>query len=173
MNLLTSRLSLREYVGSDVHPTHQWRCDPRYLEHSPSDGYEISHSEELIERFIGWQSTSPRRRWQLAIERRDTVELIGSGGVRTKGETDTADIGHELDPRHWGNGFATEAMGRLVTFAFEEASLRLLTARAVCRNERSLRVLERLGFERAETIPTGVIPDGTVWPDRYEYHLHG
>ena len=173
MNLLTSRLSLREHVGSDVHPTHQWRCDPRYLEHSPSDGYEISHSEELIERFIGWQSTSSRRRWQLAIERRDTVELIGSGGVRTKGETDTADIGHELDPRHWGNGFATEAMSRLVTFAFEEASLRLLTARAVCRNERSLRVLERLGFERAETIPTGVTPYGTVWPDRYEYHLHG
>ncbi|MBU09007.1 MAG: hypothetical protein CME13_13695 [Gemmatimonadetes bacterium] len=93
--------------------------------------------------------------------------------VRTKGETDTADTGHELDPRHWGNGFATEAMSRLVTFVFEEASLRLLTARAVCRNERSLRVLERLGFERAETIPTGVIPDGTVWPDRYEYHLHG
>ena len=65
--------------------------------------------------------------------------------MRTKGETDTADTGHELDPRHWGNGFATEAMSRLVTFA----------------------------FERAEMIPTGVIPDGTVWPDRYEYHLHG
>ncbi|HCV22190.1 MAG TPA: GNAT family N-acetyltransferase, partial [Candidatus Latescibacteria bacterium] len=43
--------------------------------------------------------------------------------MRTKGETDTADIGHELDPRHWGNGFATEAMSRLVTFAFERAEM--------------------------------------------------
>ncbi len=171
MELFTDRLRLREYVESDVDTTHRWRCDPAYLEHYPGDGFDRRHTMELIERFIGWQSESPRRRWQLAIERVDTGQFIGSGGVRRASDRDGADIGYELDPQHWGHGFATEAMARLVRFAIEEAGLTLLTARTSQANKRSLRVLERLGFQCAEAIPAGSGRDGTEWPDQFEYHL--
>ena len=172
MKLHTERLCLREYVESDVDATHCWRCDPRYLEHYPGGGFERSHTVEVIGRFIRWQSRSPRWRWQLALEHRDTGELIGSAGVRkTSVEADSADVGYELDPRHWGQGFMAEGMGRLVRFAFEEAGICQLTARAVCANHRSLRLLEGLGFECAETIPAGPGKDGTLWPERYEFRL--
>jgi len=172
VRLRTERLCLREYVVSDVDATHTWRCDERYLEHYPGDGFDRNHTVELIERFIRWQTRSPRWRWQLAFERLDTRELIGSGGVRkTSVDADSADVGYELDPRHWGQGLATEGMSRLVRFAFDEAGLHQLTARAVCTNQRSHRVLERLGFECAKTIPAGLGKDGTPWPERYECHL--
>ena len=171
MKLFTQRLRLREYVESDVHETHMWRCDSRYLEHYAEDGFERSHTVELIERFIGWQTERPRRRWQLAFERLDTGQLIGSGGVRRSGEEGRAEIGYELHPEHLGAGFATEGMTRLVRFAFAEAGLALLTAQVSQANLRSLNVLERLGFQCAEELPAGRGPDGKLWPDRFEFHL--
>lgn len=172
MELRTERLRLREYVESDVDATHTWRCDKRYLEHYPGEGFDRNHTTEMIERFIRWQTLSPRWRWQLAFERLDTGELIGSGGVRKATvDADDADVGYELDPRHWGQGFASEGMARLARFAFDEAGLRQLTARVVCMNRRSIRLLEGLGFDKAEVIPAGLGKDGTNWPDRYEYRL--
>ena len=121
---------------------------------------------ELVEGFLQWQTDSPRWRWQLAFERLDTGVLIGSGGVRKASvDADSADVGFDLDSRHWGQGFATEGMARLVRFAFDEANLRRLTAAAVSTNQRSHRVLERLGFGCVETPPPGLGRDGHQWPD--------
>jgi RimJ/RimL family protein N-acetyltransferase len=80
-------------------------------------------------------------------------------------------VGYELDPEHWGCGYMTEAMERMLVFATDVEGLARLVARVVCTNERSLRLLRRLGFECAETIPAGPGKDGTEWPQRYLYRL--
>ena len=98
--------------------------------------------------------------------------MIGSCGVRRAGpDSPAADIGYELNPDRWGHGYATEAIGRIITFAFDEIGLDELAARSVDTNSRSIRVLERLGFSHPLPIPPGTGKDGRDWPQRSEYHL--
>ena len=162
MKLTTKRLILREFNATDVHAMHAWQVDPRYLEHYPVDSTSPQDTQDLIDRFLTWQLEQPRWRWQLAIELWATGELIGSAGVRRATvDAPTADIGYELNPTHWGQGYATEAMRQLIFFAFDDLCLAELTARVVDSNAASLRVLQRLGFMHARRI----------WPQRAECRL--
>ena len=59
-----------------------------------------------------------------------------------------AEIGFALGRAHWGRGLAREAVSLLIAFAFDELGLHRLEADADPRNDRSLRLLEQLGFRR-------------------------
>jgi RimJ/RimL family protein N-acetyltransferase/predicted SnoaL-like aldol condensation-catalyzing enzyme len=53
-----------------------------------------------------------------------------------------------LGEQFWGNGFATEAMCRLLRFAFDELRLEEMQTCTIAANQPSIRVLEKLGFRR-------------------------
>lgn len=172
MKLHTQRLLLREFVEADVEPMHAWHNDPRYLEHYPVESMTLDDTRALVQRFIDWQRAQPRWRWQLAVTRLDTAQLIGCVGVRRAAvDAPDADVGYELNPVHWGQGYVTEAMGALLTFVFEDIALAEVNARVVDTNAASLRVLQRLGFSHAFDLPPGEGRDGQMWPQRAEYRL--
>jgi len=171
MQLETERLILRECAPTDVAGMHQWHSDPRYLDY-PWNSMTPEDSAEMVDRFIGWKNECPRHRWQLAIVLMDAGVLIGTCGLRTDHiDATTGDVGYELDPVHWGHGYATEALRRIIAFGFDQGGLDEVTARVVCSNRRSIQVLERLDFRHREDIPAGVGRDGRQWPERAEYVL--
>ncbi len=57
-------------------------------------------------------------------------------------------LGYWTDVDHQGRGVCTEALGAVLAFAFGPAELHRLQAAIMPRNERSLRVIEKLGFRR-------------------------
>ena len=57
-----------------------------------------------------------------------------------------ADIGYELDPRHWNRGYATEAAHAIVDFGFRALSLHRVWAWCVADNTGSAHVMEKLGM---------------------------
>lgn len=59
-----------------------------------------------------------------------------------------AELGYNLARAAWGQGWAQEAVGRLIRFGFEQLELRRWEADVDPRNRRSLDLLERLGFQR-------------------------
>ena len=59
-----------------------------------------------------------------------------------------ADLGFILARAFWGRGLATEAVRRVLTFAFGEMGLHRVEADVDPENEASLALLERLGFRR-------------------------
>ncbi len=59
-----------------------------------------------------------------------------------------AEIGWGFDPAHQGHGYATEAAAELVRACFQDLGVRRITAGAFADNDRSLRVMERLGMRR-------------------------
>jgi [ribosomal protein S5]-alanine N-acetyltransferase len=59
-----------------------------------------------------------------------------------------AEIGFAIAQETWGRGFASEAVGLLVDFAFHTLGLHRLEADTDPDNVRSLRLLERQGFKR-------------------------
>jgi ribosomal-protein-alanine N-acetyltransferase len=85
--------------------------------------------------------------WGVALREEDrvigTCTLFHLDASQWRGE-----IGYALAHAHWGVGLGTEAVTALVDFAFNTLGLHRLEADADPRNERSLRLLERMGFAR-------------------------
>ena len=58
-------------------------------------------------------------------------------------------------PSHWGRGYATEATREVLRYGFEQCGLRRVVATTDTPNQRSVRVLQRLGlfFEKRRERP--------------------
>ena len=72
---------------------------------------------------------------------------MGFAGLRRFGDGAEIEILYGLAPNHWRQGLATEAAHRILRHAFEDLELDEIFAGADPPNERSFRVMERLGFE--------------------------
>jgi RimJ/RimL family protein N-acetyltransferase len=157
MLIATPRLLLREFEPGDLPAFRSYRSDPRYAEfYAPGEASAL-RATELIGLFRRWALERPRRNYQLAVVRRG--DLIGCGGVRTRGlPRGRAELGLELGPRWWGQGYATEAAHALVCLAFGDLGVEEVRATSVTRNGRAARLVLRLGFER---VATHVLPGWT------------
>ena len=164
MNLVTERLGLREFVEQDWAAVLAYQQDPRYLRYYPWLHRTEADARAFVEMFLGWQKETPRRRFQLAITLKVGGGLIGNCGIRRKPENDwEADIGYELAPTQWGNGYATEAARALVDYGFEELRLDRISSWCIADNTASARVLERLGFRQEGRLRSNEYFKGRWW----------
>jgi ribosomal-protein-alanine N-acetyltransferase len=62
------------------------------------------------------------------------------------------ELGYSLDPAWWGQGFAGEALRAIQRFGFEVMRLQRIEALVWTANERSLKLLDRLGYVREELL---------------------
>ena len=90
----------------------------------------------------GWAS---REDLPFAILRKSDGAYVGICGVHP---SQGWEFGYWLGRPYWGQGYATEAGGRVVSFAFEELHAERLVAGWYFDNPASGRVLEKLGFVR-------------------------
>ena len=149
MRLETERLILRDFVKDDWQRVLEYQTDPLYLHY-----YEWTESDRTpraVQDFVGWfldhQKQQPRLRFQLAVVLKSNYQLIGNCGIRMEtAKAFQADIGYELDPKHWGQGYATEAAHAVVDFGFTNFGLHRVWAWCVADNTGSAHVLEKLGM---------------------------
>ena len=147
MRITTARLALREFLNTDETDILAYQRDPRYLRFYPWTARTEVEVREFLQMFLDQQRELPRRKFQLAITLRESGRLIGSCGIRRKPENDwEADIGYELAPEYWGQGYATEAAQAIVEFGFRELKLHRVSSWCIADNAASARVLERVGL---------------------------
>ena len=150
MEITTARLLLREYVDDDWPAFLAYQADPRAQEFfGPGEG-DPDRLRALVPVFARWAAEVPRRNWQLALTRREVpTEVIGSAGLRQAGEpAGVAQLGLEVAPTYWGQGYATEAARALLTVGFASLDLEAVRGVTVSANERVARLVRRLGFQR-------------------------
>ena len=86
--------------------------------------------------------------------------FLGCCGLRPHdNEKDVYELGFHLLKEHWGKGYATEAAGAVIGYAFDELKAANLIADHHPKNEASGKVLAKLGFHRIEDKyypPTGL-----------------
>lgn len=149
MTFLTDRLLLREFVPEDWRAVYAYQNDPRYLEFNEWEHRTEQEVKTFVQRFIDQQQETPRLKFQLAIVLPDTQKLIGNVGIRKRDvKSYHAEMGYELDPRQWNNGYATEAARTMLKFAFEQLRLHRVEARVVANNQNSVHLLEKLGMRQ-------------------------
>lgn len=143
MHLTTARLILRDAVRGDSLLLSEYQSHPEYLKHYSSTPDAVS----IVNQAIAWAAETPRRNYQLVIEHSELGLVIGCVGLRQHGkEEGMADVGIELAPKHWGKGYASEAIRELVRFGSSALNIRTIESETAPDNDRAHKLLESLGF---------------------------
>jgi RimJ/RimL family protein N-acetyltransferase len=144
IELRTERLLLRPYRLTDVEDEFAYRSDPefsRYLD------YRQPFTREDAERKVAICLTEPWEKYQtfaVVFEGR----VIGAVNLEQDAANQIAMLGYAIAREHWGKDIAMEAARALIDWAFETFNLAKIWASADLRNERSWRVMEKLGMRR-------------------------
>ena len=147
MELTTERLILREFNQSDWPDVLAYQSDPLYLRYYHWTDRTPEAVQEFIRMFLDQQRQQPRLKFQLAVVLRSGHQLIGNCGIRMKtADAREGDIGYELSPEHWGQGYATEAARAIVEFGFTNLKLHRIWSWCIAENVGSARVLRKLGL---------------------------
>ena len=81
--------------------------------------------------------------------RTDESEALGYVGLIPDGDdAEQAQISYRFSARHWGRGFAREAVERLIRYGFETVSVPDILIQTHPQNTASLRLAMRLGLEQ-------------------------
>lgn len=146
-NLIGEKVSLRPLVAEDINgPYLDWLNDPEvtyYLEVGRAKSTRET-SSRYLEHFKNSQSD-----FIYAICDKETGKHIGTVTLNHIHPIHkTADSGIMIgDKDYWGKGFAYEAWGLLLNYAFTELKLNKIIAGAAKENVASLRLQEKLGFK--------------------------
>ncbi|MCB2410307.1 GNAT family N-acetyltransferase [Hymenobacter lucidus] len=163
-NLETPRLLLRPMQPDDAPGILALDSDPQVLRYVPGKLLStLDEAAEVVQYVRRQYEQNGVGRW--AVVRRDTQEFIGWCGIKlmndhvVNGRTNYHDIGYRLLPKHWGQGYASEAARGSLDYAFQEMKLPEIHATAMQDNLASCRILERLGLEKQQEF----VQDDAVW----------
>ena len=81
-----------------------------------------------------------------------------------------AEVGYDLTPSRWGQGLVTEAMTPILRVGWERMKLHSLEGRVNPENQGSIRVLEKLGFQKEAHYRENYF-NGTSFEDTAVYSL--
>ena len=147
MIITTERLILREFTEDDWEAVLSYQRNPLYLRYYHWTDRMAEEVRDFIGMFLANQKIIPRTKFQLATTLKATDQLIGNCGIRMQSiDAQQADIGYELDPNYWGQGYATEAARALVDYGFSHLGVHRIWASCVADNLASAHVLEKLGM---------------------------
>jgi [ribosomal protein S5]-alanine N-acetyltransferase len=145
--LTTDRLVLREWLPSDAADMFSFRSDPEAQLYNSEPMRDVSEALALIEDLRTAYASGQQIQWAVTVRPDDrAVGLFGFNYWQRFHRR--AEIGYDLARGVWGRGYAYEGMAAIVRFGFEEMGLHRIETETILDNTRSIRLLERLGFQR-------------------------
>ncbi len=142
------RLSLRAWRSDDLDAFAALNADPRVMQFFPS-ALSRDESAQLIDRMQAHIDRCGWGLWAVDVEGR-CIGFTGLSRPRFEAHfTPCVEIGWRLARGAWGNGYATEAAQLALAFGFIELQLTELVSFTALINQRSQRVMERLGMRRS------------------------
>ena len=147
IQLQTDRLILRQWQDDDLKAFARMCADPDVMKFYPNTltNEESNVMANKIRGLIDEQS------WGLwAVELKDKDCFIGFVGLHKPHYelpiTPCVEVGWRLSKEYWGKGYATEAARESLKFAFNQLELNEVYSFASVSNNKSWRVMERLGM---------------------------
>lgn len=151
-SLQTNRLTLRPWRESDIEPFAVMNADPRVMEFFPSIRTR-EQTRSTVERAVASFDKHGFGWW--AVEVRGVAPFIGFIGLAYPGfESDftpCVEVGWRIAFDHWGQGYATEGARAALSFGFDQRQFPEIVSFTAVDNQRSRRVMEKLGMTHAVT----------------------
>lgn len=141
--LTTARLVLRQLREDDAAALFAVLSDPDVMTWWSSGPHQ---SPAETEDYVKGNAAEGRGYTCWAITAADDVAL--GWVILIDGKPDVKEIGYILHRNHWSRGVAAEAVSRVIDYGFGDLNLRRIFADTDPENPGSIRLLERLGFQR-------------------------
>ena len=154
--LTTHRLVLRTWKQSDIAKMAAINADPVVMEYFPS-AQDLKATKKLIEHINNHYAEYGYALY--AVEIQESGEFIGFVGLNVPSfeipnfsptSEPVVEIGWCLASRSWGQGFATEAAGAVLHYAFTHLKLDEVVSFTSVSNVKSRRVMEKIGLQHDE-----------------------
>ncbi len=144
--LTTAHLTLRKMKPSDARDMYEYARLESVTE------YLLWYPHKCVEQtmdYLQYVQASYRAGdfYDWAVVDSETKKMIGTCGfTRLDFTHNLAEIGYVLNPGYWGRGIATEAVRRVMDFAFMELNVHRVEAKYIIGNDASRRVMEKCGM---------------------------
>lgn len=159
--LETEKLILREIELIDREAIYQIYSDDLVTDESEIPPLRsIYEADHLI---VQWAEDFQQKkgiRWGIA--RREDGDLVGTCGYTGWYPAMRGQIGYDLGRACWGQGLMSEAMQAVLCYGFEEVGLNRIEGLVNPGNERSIHLLNRLGFHRE-----GLLREYGYWKGKF------
>jgi RimJ/RimL family protein N-acetyltransferase len=160
-NIQTERLRLRRLAQADLPALMPYYTDPVYLQYLPNPPWKGLADGDI------WYARMQERQKDGAALQLVIEDLAGTiVGICLLFNLDEAgrrvELGYALGPAYWGRGYAREAVGGLLKYAFEAQDLRRIDATIDPRNTASRKVLDYFGFQHEGTIRERTVMQGQI-----------
>jgi len=170
MELLTSRIVLREFRQSDFDALREYESNPdtyRFEKATPDDMEIMTHLDQVL----NWSLEKPRVHYCLALTIQPDDIVRGQITLSLNiSEIKEWEIGWRVHYQYWGRGYASEAATRVLAYAFEELHAHRVVAFCNVENKASTRVMEKIGM-----IQDGRLREtrwwNSAWQDEYVYSI--
>ena len=148
--LRTSRLLLRPWRDEDIAAFAEMSADPAVMEYLlPLSDRGLSVDAWVAQKHAHWDEHGFG---QWVVELPAEASFIGVVGLETVSYeahfTPAVEVAWRLARPYWGHGYATEAARAALDYGFDKLRLSEIVAVTVPANQRSRRVMERLGMSR-------------------------
>ena len=148
--LYTERLLMRPLQISDLDDVFNYSCTPNV---GSNAGWKPHESKEETLKIMNEIFLDKETVW--GIELIETKQIIGSIGLidDPKRQYDRVKmIGYAIGEGHWGKGFMTEAVHKVIEYGFEELKLAAISAYCYPFNERSKNIMIKCNFDYEGTL---------------------
>ena len=150
----TERLYLREILPTDAEGMFEMDSDAevyKFLGRKPIR--DIGQSKKMIESIREQYQNAGIGRWAIIEKKSD--RFIGWTGFKFEkenqnGNSDFYNLKFRLLRKYWGKGYVTEATKAAIHYAFTELKIPEICSMTLVSNQKSQRVLEKLGFNLEE-----------------------
>lgn len=177
--LTTGRLTLRRLQLFDAADVLVFRGDWEVQKYNGPLLQNVKEAQALIGELHDEYGAMTGVSW--AVTRTDDDVVLGLFGLHHWSRYHRrAEVGYDLARACWGKGIASEALRAIIHFGFERMNLNRIFASTIADNHRSIRLLERVGFQREGTKrhhilgEDGTFHDGAMYSLlKYEYLTRG
>ncbi|WP_336771941.1 GNAT family N-acetyltransferase [Paenibacillus sp. MMO-58] len=168
--LETDRLLLREITIEDKADIFACFSNKQVTRYYGQESFEhMDQAQALIVYFATGYAEKRGIRW--GIELKETKKLIGTIGFNLwSPKHRRAEVGYELLPESWRNGYASEAISAVLRYGFQELKLNRIGAVVFTDNEASNQLLTKLGFQQEGVLRDYMVQYGKAH-DTYIYSL--
>jgi len=150
--VFTPRLILKELDASAIPGMYEYGSMPEFYSNLDSLPYRnFSDAERYFERLMDFVENKNSLYW--SVWHKNDNKVIGTGGVRhiniNKGEGECT-LG--ISPLYHNGGFAVESFAYMHDYCFNKIGLREIYGIVSSEHDRSIKMLERLGYHQHETL---------------------
>ena len=166
----TERMIVRAWQPEDITGLYKVMSDVRVHTYTKdkNNPWDRERTEKYI-RFMIEKDFKTLDNYHGAVIEKTTNQVIGLCGLNPYKEKEP-EIEWKLGVPFWGKGYATEAVGEIVHFAFKILQLHRIESYVMPRNSKSIRVMEKLNF-MPEGISKRCLEVNGKWEDHIRFSL--